>query len=307
MVSLVTACMNREAHLRQSLPAWLKLPAVDEIVLVDWSTREPFDDLLALDSRIRIVRAVDEPRWILSYAYNLGIEQAAGDIIFKCDADCMPSPEVLKLVPLPGRFYAGDWRSGDSHGKTCVNGQCLFTREQWRQVNGYSELLRRYGHDDGDFYDRLATAGHVRTEIPPPLFDFVRHTDEDRIANSARPQTDRSLESFLEHQLSYHETMNRLIAGMIPWGPWFPRAKFDLVTGSERLRAFRRDVSSEIPISMPMLQLARAQAIRGLALRFCKIPPALFNRMDETACLAQLARYVQTTQAANAAANRSAA
>jgi hypothetical protein len=44
MRSLVTACMNREHHLRRSLPHWLSLPGLDEIIIVDWSTSEPLDD-----------------------------------------------------------------------------------------------------------------------------------------------------------------------------------------------------------------------------------------------------------------------
>lgn len=293
MISLVTACMNRESHLRRSLPAWLKLKNVDEIVLVDWSTGEPFDDLLKLDPRIRIVRVEGESRWILAYAYNLGIAQSRGDVILKCDADCLPSAAVLQLEPTAGRFFAGDWRNGDRVGKTCVNGQCLFTRDQWTQVNGYSELMRRYGHDDGDFYERLEAGGHVRCEITPELLEFLNHSDLERIANATEPPPENSIEAFLNRQLHYHEIINKLIAGFIPWGPWFPRADYHPIDSNGQLQVFRRDVSREIPLSPALQQLARTQAIRTLTSRLCKIPPALFARMDETACLAHLVRLAQ--------------
>lgn len=292
MISLVTACMNRESHLRQSIRAWAALPFLDEIVIVDWSTRESIADLLQLDERIRIVRAEGESRWLLAYAYNLGIDRARGDVILKCDADCMPSGDIAKLVPAAGRFYAGDWRSGDLVGKTCVNGQCLFTRDQWAQVNGYSELMRRYGYDDTDFYNRLVTAGHARTEIDPGILSFVPHTNVDRVANHAKagPET---VEQFLHSQLNYHEAINKVLAEFTPWGPWYPRAPFAVVEEAPRLLRVRREVSREIPLSEPLMQVARAHAVRAVTARICKIPPAVFARMDTAACLAQLGRLLQ--------------
>jgi len=286
--------MNREPHLRHALPEWLKLPDISEFVLVDWSTREPFDDLLVLDPRIRIVRAVEEPKWILAYAYNLGISHAKGDIILKCDADCIPDAHVASLRPGPGRFYAGDWRTGTAFGKTCANGQCVFTRAQWEEVNGYSELIRRYGFDDEDFYERLKRAGHVRTEIDHRLLEFLRHSDDERVVNNSQPVSETSVEEFLHRQLHYHEAINRLIAGMMPWGRWFRRAAYNPISSDERLLVVRRDVACEIPLAPPLQQLARSQAIRLMTSRLCKIPPLVMARMDEAACLAHLTRLAKS-------------
>jgi hypothetical protein len=282
--------MNRDRHLRHSVRTWLKLPLIDEILIVDWSTRESIVDLLDLDPRVRIVRAEGEPRWILSYAYNLGIAQARGDIILKCDADCMPTPAVMNLRPAAGRYYAGDWHTGDAVGKTCANGQCLFTREQWHQVNGYSELIRRYGHDDTDFYDRMVACGHARTEITPDLLNFVPHDDGERVVNQIAKGAVETVETLLNGQLLYHEAINRLISSLIPWGPWFQRASFARVDGDDRRLRVRRDTSREIPLSEPLQQLARTQAIRVITARLCKIPPPVFARMDDAACLVQLTR-----------------
>jgi glycosyltransferase involved in cell wall biosynthesis len=296
MISLVTTCMNREKHLRQSVRMWVKLPSIDEILIVDWSTRESIDDLLDFDPRIRIVRAEGEPRWVQTYASNLGIAQARGDIILKCDADCMPTPAVMNLRPAAGRYYAGDWHSGAAAGKICVNGQCLFTRDQWQQVNGYSELIRHYAHDDTDFYDRMIACGQTRLEITPDLLTFLPHTDGDRVVNFQTGQASYdTVESFLYSQLPYHEAINKLIAGLIPWGPWFQRAAFAPVGGDGRLLRVKRDTSLEIPLSESLQQLARAQAIRAITARVCKIPPPVFARMDDAACLVQLGRLIKKT------------
>ncbi len=289
MRSLVSVCMNRESHLRRSLPHWLTLPEIDEIVLVDWSTREPFDDLLTLDPRIRIVRVIDEPRWVLSYPFNLGVREARGDLILKCDADCLPSPTVARLVPAPGHFYAGDWRTGGPTGKTCANGQCVFTKAQWTEVNGYSELIRRYGHDDGDFYDRLVAAGHARREIVPAEFDFVSHDDAARVANHAPPPPD-GIDAFLHSQLHFHEVINVAVSTFMPWGRWYPQSPYDVVSDSGRLLVLRRDVTREIPIAAPLDAIARSQALRIVTARLLKLTPTTLARLDDAACRQHLAR-----------------
>lgn len=297
MLSLVTVCMNREAHLRQSLPHWLALPGLDEVVVVDWSTRECLDDLRARDDRIHLVRVINEPRWVLTYPYNLGIREARGDIIIKCDADCRPAAPVAGLTPGPGYFYAGDWRSGHGTGKACVNGQCVVTKAQWREVNGYSELLRRYGHDDGDFYERLVAAGHARREIDPAQLEFAVHDDAARVAQHAAPRAD-DVETFLHGQVHYHEAVNLVIAGLMPWGPWYPQAHYEVIDRAERLVVLRRETAREIPLSSPVQQIAHQQALRRITARVCRLAPTALARLDDEACRGLLARQLTRARAA---------
>ncbi len=308
MLSLVSICMNREAHLRRAVPAWLGLPGVDEIVIVDWSTREPFPDLLGLDPRIRIVRVEDEPRWVQTYPTNLGVAHARGDRILKCDADCLPAPAVSALRPAPGRFFAGDWKTGRAAGKGSVSGQCLFAKTQWEQVNGYSELFRRYAHDDIDFYRRLETAGHARADIPADALDFLPHDDEARVAHQATPSAATTaaapdVDAFLHRQLDYHEAINVVVSQLLPWGPWFPQARYEtLETAREgRLLRLRRDRSREIPISPAVMQLAQGHALRAVASRVTRLPAAQIARLDEPSLLRLLAPFAAARPAPAAA------
>lgn len=293
MLSLVSVCMNREEHLRRTLPAWLALPGVDEIVLVDWSTREPFDDLLALDPRIRIIRVVDEPRWILSYAFNLGIQHARGDLILKCDADCLPNGSILSTPPEHGYFFSGDWRTGAPIGKTCTNGQCFFTKAQWNEVNGYSEVIRRYGHDDVDFYDRLVAAGHARREITPDQLDFIQHDDKARVANHTPPAMHATVDSFLHEQVHYHEAINVVVSSFMPWGRWFTQAHYDTISSTERLISLARDKTREIPLSPSLQNMAHGHAVRLVTGKVCKIPPQAMATLDHNGLLTLLARHIK--------------
>src|SRR5690606_32489021 len=141
MLSLVTTCMNRDAHLRATLPRWLRIPGIDEIVIVDWSTQGTLADLVSLDPRVRVLRVEGETRWRQPYPTNFGVSQARGPVILKCDADCIPSARIAEYRPTDTEFFAGNWREGRPLGKACVNGQCLFTRAAFERVNGYSELF----------------------------------------------------------------------------------------------------------------------------------------------------------------------
>lgn len=288
MISIVTACMNRDAHLRRTLPVWLQLPEVSEIIIVDWTNRTPLRSLGELDPRIRVIRAQGEARWILSYAYNLGVSHARNELILKCDADCLPSPSVTRLRPDDAAFYAGYWKSGAAVGKPSVNGQCFFTRAQFDQVNGYSELIRMYGRDDEDFYDRLIAAGYRRAEIPPAELSFVEHTQEERLVNQIGARPSDPVEALLQRHPAYFEMYNAALARVLPWGRWQLRAGYSILEEGLNYLDCVRDVSREIPVSPPIHSLARTHALRSVTAQACELPPARASVMDEAACLAAL-------------------
>lgn len=297
MISLVTACMNRDAHLRRTLPQWLKLPDVSEIVIVDWSNRVPLRELGELDPRIRVLRVEGEPRWILSYAYNLGVSRARNELILKCDADCVPTPEVVNLRPSGTAFHAGHWKAGTACGKPSVNGQCFFSRTQFDRVNGYSELIRTYGRDDEDFYDRLIEAGYQRREIPPSELSFIEHTHEERLANQTTPRGGDPLEIFLQRQPLYFEMYNAALAMVLPWGRWSLRADYSILDEDERHLRAVRDTSREIPISNAVHAIARLHGIRSVTASACGWPKARALETNEAGCMAALRSRLVATKA----------
>jgi len=287
MISLVTACMNREEHLRQSLPHWLSLPEIGEIVVVDWSNARPLQGLAALDPRVRVVRVEGEPRWVLSYAYNLGISRSTGTVVLKCDADCLPQPSVSGLRPGPAHFYAGYWRSGAPLGKASVNGQCLFFRSQFEAIGGYSEFIRTYGRDDEDFYDRLIAAGFERREIEPSQLDFIAHSHEARMANQVSGPV-AGIEDRLRRDPMYNEMKNQFLGRILPWGPARLRAPFRTVESGERWEVVKRDAAAELVIPPPVEGAARLKAVRYVTAQVLRLAPASVERLDERACLALL-------------------
>ena len=280
--------MNREAHLRQSLPLWLSLPKVDEVVIVDWSNSRPLVELARMDQRIRVVRVEGEPRWILSYAYNVGVTRTSGSVIFKCDADCSPHPEVTDLEPGPAHFYAGYWKSGRPLGKAWVNGQCLFSRAQFDAVNGYSEFIRTYGRDDEDFYDRLAASGFARREIDASLLDFIEHEQDARMANQVESRAADGIEGLLKKDPNFNEIRNFFFTKLLPWGRDRLRAPYAIVESGERWEVVRRDKTRELPIPEDIQVIARLNALRHAVSQLIGLPQPSAAKLDAKACLALL-------------------
>jgi len=285
MYTLVTACMNREQHLRQSLPGWLTLPQVAEVIVVDWSNRRALEDLCSVDPRVRVVRVEGEPKWILSYAYNLGISRASGPVVVKCDADCIPNQGIMECMPGPAYFYAGYWRSGAAVGKPSVNGQCIFLKSQFEAVNGYSEVIRTYGRDDEDFYDRLIAGGSARREIAPAHLDFLEHSNDERIANQFDAPPAPSLEQRVFRDTLYNEMHNYNIAQLMPWNTSCSRAVFEVIRSEGPLTVVRRDKTKEIVIPPAIEARARVQGLRYVAMKAAGIPYESANKLDERACL----------------------
>ena len=223
-ITLVTACMNREEHLLKSLPLWLKLPFVSEIIIVDWSNSKSLVRLADIDNRVKVIRVESEDRWVLSYAYNIGVFSARNKIILKCDADCVPDEKIFKNLPDSNSFYAGYWKTGALTGKACVNGQCMFLKEQFEQVNGYSEFIRTYGRDDEDLYDRLMRNGFFRKEIESDLLSFSEHSDEMRVGNQFVAA--RNSEDAIYRSTIYNEMRNFFIGKKMQWTKSCKRAKY---------------------------------------------------------------------------------
>lgn len=281
----------------QTLPCWLKLPGVTQVVVVDWSNRRPLVDLCAIDPRIHVVRVEEEQRWILSYAYNIGITHASESNILKCDADCIPASDITTHIPGEAHFFAGYWKSGAAVKKPSVNGQCIFTKTQFSAVNGYSELIRTYGRDDEDFYDRLILAGSERREIPVPQLDFIEHTSEERISNQFAPSTTMSVGDVIGRDPLYNEMKNLFVARQMPWNSTRPVASYTTQQQGERWTVLRRDKSKELVVPPAVEQAARLQSLRYIVSTLTNTPQASVNRLNEQACLAVIGPRLKMAKA----------
>lgn len=193
-VSIVSCCMNRNENLKKALESWRKLD-VDEIVIVDWSSDEPVADTIQGidDPRIKIVRVEGEPKWVLTYAFNVGLRFASYSKIYKFDADIQVSNDFLSKNHFTGEeFIRGSWQDAIDSGKNdqiYVNGSFGANKVDLLEIGYYNEFITSYGWDDSDLYERLAVKRGLKTKFLS--FDSILHMEqeqEQRIENQAVPK-----------------------------------------------------------------------------------------------------------------------
>lgn len=187
--SIVTACMNRNSNLKKAIPSWLDLP-VDEIIIVDWSSDEPVKETLKdiNDKRIKIIRVEKEKKWVLTYAFNVGLRFARYKSVIKLDADIQVSSDFLsKNRETSKTLVRGNWKAAvdeDKHDQKFVNGSFIAPKEALKKVGYYNEFIRSYGWDDSDIYNRLVTQGGLVSKyIDSSTILHLEQKQDERLAH----------------------------------------------------------------------------------------------------------------------------
>ena len=185
-ISVVTACMNRNSHILETLPTWLASNRFEEIIIIDYGSSEPLEQTLSLagfleHSSIRLIR-VEAEKWCLAEAFNAGLLEAKAPFTLKLDADTlMHGPADMSLRLSAKQFRTGNWRTFDNN---VLNGVVLAPTDAIKRTGGYNEQLRRYGWDDCDFYERLSELALIKTDLVEREFRSLDHSDDERVANS---------------------------------------------------------------------------------------------------------------------------
>lgn len=257
-VSIVTVVMNRLAHLMATAPQLSRWGGHREHLIVDWSSAIPIDRRsLPADPRIRLVRVEGETGWQLSRAYNFAIHMAAFEMVLKLDADCWIDPLSSPLsVPAAGAYLRSALGGG-------LNGVFMIRREDFFSVGGFNELLRGYGHDDKDLYQRLERR-LVRRDISAGVLHTIEHGDLERVAAdeaSRRSGTTRqnawmSLQAIALMEES--KGINRLLAERIEWGRDSGRSRYQCLT---------EDRWQVVEASVPVVPRAMKEMATGLGTR----------------------------------------
>jgi len=234
-LSIVTGCRDRESFLLQVLPTWLQEKAVDEIIIVDWSSavplRETLADFLTLNrNRLKVAVAHNQTRWNASKCRNLGLQVATGDIVLRLDSDVILYPGFPSQHPMRrGVFYART-----PHRPSPLWGTCLVWRRDILGVNGYNERLIGYGWEDDDLFNRLQYFGLSQLGVDFSLLKHIDHNDELRLANQPE-KADSPLPPTL------HSTFrNQKIAAQDPW------------TSSDHMTYWRAVPDDDILICTPL-------------------------------------------------------
>jgi hypothetical protein len=178
LITFITTCRNRLAHLRQTLPTWLVQQDAAWVV-VDYDCPERTGDWVEKNlPQVTVVRATGRPRFELARARNLGAAAVQAQWICFIDADIRLAPQfVEKIRPLlrPRHFYQASPRNIETWGTM------ICASDDFRRVGGYDEVLQGWGKEDDDFYARLVLDGASHASFPGELLAGISHDDGQRV------------------------------------------------------------------------------------------------------------------------------
>jgi hypothetical protein len=178
--------MNRTDSLRWSLSSWLERPEIDEIVIVDWSSKVPiYEELQGFgDLRLRFVRVEDQTFWCAARCHNVEILMARSEALLRIDSDVRLMPEFFDKHPLTDgkSFWNLDWQKATCDEDRHLAGTIYSKRENFLLVKGYNEHLVAYGYEDDDLYIRLQEAGIVHKQSDRSQLQHLPHSDDSRLA-----------------------------------------------------------------------------------------------------------------------------
>jgi len=186
-ISLATGCMDRIGGLRWALPSWLALPELDEIVIVDWSSRRPvYEELHDLcDPRVKFIRVEGQAHWCAAKCHNVEVSAAKGDALLRIDADI----RVRQGFFGPHHSLARDhifwnfwWRLARDNEELHLAGTIYTQRKNFLLVGGYNERLTSYGYEDDDLYQRMLVARCRRGFLRREDLEHLPHADQTRMA-----------------------------------------------------------------------------------------------------------------------------
>lgn len=278
-ISLVTCAMNRTDNLIKSLTSWLQLEEISEIIIVDWNSDEPvlpnLNDAGLTDPRIRIVRVDHEPRWILSYAFNIGFRFARYNKILKADADIVLREDFFERNQLSGsNFISGFWEHA-SEGQEHINGFFYADTIHLGVIKGFNEFITTYGWDDDDIYERLSELGLNRQSVGPGTIHHLDHEDAQRFSLST--QAPESAWQELANDSLYKIRRNRFIARNMPkWDENREFAPFVILEQSGSYVRLQRDKDS-MPHVVPLEIQKDADFYAALELISWQIGPQTYN------------------------------
>jgi len=207
-ISVITAVKNRTNHLKQSLQTWMNHKEVSEIIIIDWSSDEAVIGMVNgfSDSsnarKIVLVRVENEPKWILTQAYNLAIRCASKTKILKLDSDIKLTRDFFKKYKLnETSFFTGRWELARNKNESHLNGSIFANRKNLLEVNGYDERIIKYGWDDTDLYDRLGKNRLNRKAISP---DYLIHIPHDDLLRTQHQNIDEAFKKNLNSLIVKH-------------------------------------------------------------------------------------------------------
>jgi GT2 family glycosyltransferase len=174
IISVITTCKGRLAHLKTTLPSLMTLPDC-EVVVVDYDCPDGAADWVrATYPATLVVQVSERPFFNIARARNIGAAAASAPWLFLVDADVIVSRDLVDAVR--GALQAGSYFLPDPRPYE-LWGALLIAREDFEAIGGYDETFEGWGSEDVDLTARLDVAGRNVRTFPGALLTSVPHDD----------------------------------------------------------------------------------------------------------------------------------
>lgn len=195
--SIITSCMGRLEHLKQSLPAMLRQDA--QVIVVDYSCPERSGEYVETNfPAAQVVRVEGETEYCNSRSRNAGAAIATGEMLIFCDADTIIADHGVAWIDehLPAEKYG--WITNKSAkrfvgparlSRNQLRGFQVISAAAFHSIGGFDEVL--HGYADGADVEierrlHLINIGAFSLDIGI-IHDVVVHGDAERVQNYADP------------------------------------------------------------------------------------------------------------------------
>lgn len=213
-VSIICACRDRYSTLRVSLNSWLNFDQICEIIIVDWNSSKPFDELTHIDKRIKIIRVNKEKYFNQPQPLNLASKLVTSNYLLKMDVDYVLNPyynffDVYKINH--NNFVYGPCNIEDKTIESnpyfkYLRGILYIKTSLFNNVGGYNENMGKYyAWEDDELVERLHMYGlkSKTLEYDHSVF-HIPHPDKKRFEN---------FEGDKEYEKSIVEEMSKYYSG----------------------------------------------------------------------------------------------
>jgi glycosyltransferase involved in cell wall biosynthesis len=197
--AIITTCMGRLEHLKQSLPTMVAQGA-NEVIVVDYSCPEGTGGFVQNEfPSVRVVSVPGEAHFSNWKARNAGAAAANSDLLVFVDADTLLAEGAIDWLSdnLPARAYGfflttasrAFNQSGPRLAANQLKGFQVIPAPAFRRAGGYDEVLEGYAAGaDTDLEERLVMMGLVRHALDPSIIhSVIQHDAASRTQNHAHP------------------------------------------------------------------------------------------------------------------------
>jgi GT2 family glycosyltransferase len=230
-ISVISACKNRGKALSISISSWIQFDEVNEIIVVDWSSRNSISHLTKLSEKIKVVTVKNELYFNQPQPLNLAASLTKEKFILKLDSDTIINPYY--------NFF--DYHNIDDNsfmtGITESNlnmfrnkkfkkrkktpffdplwGTLFLTKENYHKVGGYNENMDEYAAwEDNEIVERLLLLGlkHKQIKFDLKTMFSIPHSSKERVENFRAYEKNTDLEVLIrKHLKEVHNTEDEKI------------------------------------------------------------------------------------------------